>query len=118
MASDRFKRIAVIGVLGWGVLSGGGAWAASQGEIQKGEKVFADRKCSACHAVHGKGGQAGPDLSAVGDRRDEAWLKGFLPNPKSVFPQTIMPAFRGSPGELEALVEYLESLKTEGGKKK
>ena len=34
-------------------------------------------KCAMCHHV-GKGRLVGPDLAGVGDRRDEAWLIGFI----------------------------------------
>ena len=102
-----------------GVLIGPNGWAAApQSGIQQGEKIFEDRKCSACHTVHGKGGKMGPDLSEIGDRRDEVFFKKFLPNPKSVFPQTIMPPFQGAKEELDALAAYLQSLKkgSTGGK--
>jgi putative heme-binding domain-containing protein len=41
------------------------------GDAKKGEKLFFDQGaalggiCASCHAVNGKGGQAGPDLSAI-----------------------------------------------------
>jgi mono/diheme cytochrome c family protein len=34
------------------------------GTPERGEKVFAERHCAACHAVSGKGGGVGPDLGA------------------------------------------------------
>lgn len=87
------------------------ASAADPAKTKPGEKLFAERQCSACHAIQGKGGPVGPDLTKVGTRRDEAWLKKFLPNPKSVSPETMMPPFRGTQEELDALVTYLLSLK-------
>lgn len=87
------------------------ASAADAAKIKQGEKLFAERQCTACHAINGKGGPVGPDLTKVGSRRDEAWLKKFLPDPKSVAPETMMPPFRGTKEELDALVAYLLSLK-------
>jgi mono/diheme cytochrome c family protein len=88
-----------------------GTASADGGKAQQGGKIFADRQCTACHTVHGKGGNVGPDLTKVGARRDEAWLKKFLPAPASVKPGVIMPPFQGTPEELDALTAYLLSLK-------
>jgi len=47
-----------------------------QGDAAAGRKLFLDREklaCTLCHATDGKGGRAGPDLFAIGDKygRDE-----------------------------------------------
>jgi putative heme-binding domain-containing protein len=42
-----------------------------QGDAARGASLFADESrlaCSRCHAVDGKGGRAGPDLFAIGDK--------------------------------------------------
>ncbi|MBI2216909.1 MAG: c-type cytochrome [Candidatus Rokubacteria bacterium] len=36
------------------------------GTPERGEKIFAERHCSTCHAVAGKGGKVGPDLGRAG----------------------------------------------------
>jgi mono/diheme cytochrome c family protein len=36
------------------------------GTPERGEKIFAERHCAACHAVAGKGGTVGPDLGRSG----------------------------------------------------
>jgi putative membrane-bound dehydrogenase-like protein len=43
------------------------------GGVPSGRQVFLGRKaaCSACHRVGGEGGKIGPDLSKVGERRNE-----------------------------------------------
>jgi len=87
------------------------AHGADPERLKKGEVVFATHQCPICHTIKGKGGTVGPDLSKVGQRRDEAGLKKFLPDPQSVAPSTIMPPFKGSPQELDDLVAYLQSLK-------
>lgn len=48
----------------------------TRGDPKRGEALFfSDRaKCSACHAVGGKGGAVGPDLSAVGGKFDRPHL--------------------------------------------
>lgn len=92
------------------LLAGTWAFAAPESAVQNGQRVFSERKCTVCHTLHGTGGQVGPDLSTVGATRDEAWLKAFLPNPKSIYPNTIMPPFRGTDEERDALAAYLRSL--------
>jgi nitric oxide reductase subunit C len=79
--------------------------------IAKGEKVYADKKCAMCHAINGKGGKSGGDLTDVGAKRDVDWLKQFTKDPRSVMPNAKMPAFRGSDEELEAVAAYMASLK-------
>jgi cytochrome c len=87
-------------------------WAqADSGQIARGEKVYVDKKCALCHAINGKGGKAGPDLSAVGAKRDANWLKAFLKDPKATNPKSKMMSFKGDGNELEALAAYLTSLK-------
>jgi putative heme-binding domain-containing protein len=79
--------------------------------VEKGQKLYTEKKCSICHKIDGVGGKIGPDLSDVGNRRDAEWIKRFLKAPKSVNPETKMPPFKGTDEELEPLVSYLMSLK-------
>lgn len=88
------------------------AWAeADPVQIAKGEQVYTDKKCGFCHMIRGNGGKLGPDLSRVGEKQDEHWLKAFMKEPKAIKPKSKMLPFKGSDGELEALVAYLISLK-------
>jgi ubiquinol-cytochrome c reductase cytochrome b subunit len=70
--------------------------------------VFAT-SCVACHKIKGEGGEAGPDLTAVGRRRDRDALKRIIENPKTEYGDSIMPAFgeRLSAPQIEALADYL-----------
>ncbi len=88
----------------------------AQGEedlVEKGKQLFTDKKCGFCHSVDGSEGKKGGDLSDVGSKRDAEWLTKFMKDPKSVMPESKMPAFRGTDEELEALVAYMMSLKKE-----
>ncbi len=92
---------------------------------RRGQEVFQAR-CAACHAVKGTAatGVLGPDLSIFGNRLTLAsgvventrenlirWIK----DPTSMKPAAQMPAFPDlSDADLEALADYLESLKLEG----
>jgi ubiquinol-cytochrome c reductase cytochrome b subunit len=65
--------------------------------------------CAGCHKISGEGGENGPDLSDVGERRDAAAIKRILREPTSEYPDTLMPPFveRLSEQQLNALVQYL-----------
>ena len=90
------------------------AKASASGDPLKGEKIYAEQKCSLCHKVGAAGGKLGPDLSAVATRRDAAWLAKYLVNPKIVDPKNKMPAVKVKGQDLDDLIAYLETL----GKKK
>jgi ubiquinol-cytochrome c reductase cytochrome b subunit len=65
--------------------------------------------CVGCHKIAGEGGESGPDLSSVGERRDAASIKRIIQEPTAEFPDTLMPPFaeRLNEQQLTALVEYL-----------
>ncbi|HEV2175194.1 MAG TPA: c-type cytochrome [Nitrospira sp.] len=50
-------------------------------------ETWSQAGCALCHAIKGKGGKAGPDLSDVGAKRDAEWLEQFMRSPKVVMPQ-------------------------------
>ena len=85
------------------------------GEVRGGEgqRLFALKGCQSCHMVNGVGGKVGPDLSHVGSRLPDAdWHIRHLKDPRSVRPESAMPAFASLPeDELKELAEYLVSLK-------
>lgn len=101
--------------------SGAGTSPRSE-EAAKGEVVFMRESCAGCHAVRGTtaNGKVGPDLSDFGNR---AWigaitvrnttgnLSGWISNSQTIKPGNIMPPVSLSPGDLQALVAYLEELK-------
>ena len=88
------------------------AWAQiDPAQVAKGEKVYLEKKCAICHAIRGTGGKAGPELNAEGAKREAQWLKTFMKDPKVLVPKAKMMPFKGGDEELEALVEYLGSLK-------
>jgi cytochrome c oxidase cbb3-type subunit III len=53
------------------------------GDPEEGKAVYAKADCSKCHAVSGKGGTLGPDLTDVGGRRGAAHLRQVLLDPGS-----------------------------------
>jgi len=77
----------------------------------KGEKLFLDRRCNACHSINGGGGNAGTDL-AQAKLHDAAKVEKILREPTSFNPRSIMPALGPDVKESDVkdLVAYLMTL--------
>jgi sulfur oxidation c-type cytochrome SoxX len=82
------------------------------GPARQGQQVFDAVGCRGCHAVHGRGGNLGPDLSDEGARgRSRQWLKTQIRDPKANNLQSQMFPFDYlSDQQVSDLVDYLESL--------
>jgi cytochrome c oxidase subunit 2 len=87
-----------------------------------GYRYVTTRECSACHNIGGTpaGGQIGPDLTHFASRPTIAAgtmpmntgnLYGWIADPQSQKPGSQMPTIGLSPGELHAVVAYLQRLK-------
>jgi cbb3-type cytochrome oxidase cytochrome c subunit len=76
----------------------------------KGEELFTTKGCIRCHSFKGKGGNIGPDLTAVADRRSGRWICQQIKNSKKHNPQSRMPAFNDlSEYEIRSIIAYLKS---------
>lgn len=82
-----------------------------QGDPIAGQKIYAAQKCNICHNIGTTGKKLGPDLTAVGTKRDAAWLAKYLPNPKATDPKNKMPNAKVKGKELDDLIAYLLTLK-------
>lgn len=91
--------------------------------VNQGKRLVDAKGCRACHAINGRGGSVGPDLTRVGDKPAEqydfsrlgalrslfAWHVGHLQNPKSFSPTTVMPEFGFATGEAQSIALVLMS---------
>lgn len=84
----------------------------------EGVKVFQEQKCSLCHSIAGVGSPRSP-LDGIGDRRQASelrdWITGSGSATNGLAPSIIKRKQRYheiSTNEMEALVQYLASLKT------
>jgi cytochrome c oxidase subunit II len=92
-------------------------------DLQKqGLQVFLGRTCSSCHAIQGtvSASHLGPDLTHIASRATLAagslpnsmgHMGGWIIDPQGIKPGVHMPQQQFSPQDLQALLEYLESLK-------
>lgn len=107
------------------------AWAERQvtgpaevaGELAKqGQDIFFQSACIGCHTIQGTNaqGKTGPDLTHVGSRRTLAGstientpenMAEWIKNPQKIKPGNKMPNLNLTPGQVDALVAYLQSLK-------
>ena len=110
------KRV-LIGIVSVVALTWAGA-AFAQDAKAKGEKVFADQKCSLCHSIAGKGNAKGP-LDDVGSKLKADEIRQWIVNPvemaakaKADRKPAMPPKYASLPkDDLDALVAYLSSLK-------
>jgi len=76
----------------------------------QGAMIYQTNMCGNCHIINRIGGNAGPPLNGVGQRRTKEWLAGHFRNPQAFSPDSLMPPYDFSPDEMEAMVDYLMAL--------
>jgi len=67
--------------------------------------------CVACHALGGQGGQVGPALDGVANRKTPAEITAWLRDPPGIKPGTAMPQLNLSDEQLQQLTVFLSTLK-------
>jgi cytochrome c oxidase subunit 2 len=92
------------------------------GNLARGQRVFETNACAGCHTVRGTtaAGRVGPDLTHFGSRRTigagatpnrRDLLAAWIVNSQSLKPGNLMPPVPLPSEDVQALVDYLESLK-------
>ncbi len=90
-------------------------------QTERGRQIFLSSPCVMCHRIQGTdaGGAVGPDLTHVGSRRSLAadtfantreHLAQWIVDSQSIKPGNHMPPMTFSNDELQALLDYLQSL--------
>ena len=93
-----------------------GIAAVAAADDAKGEKLFADQKCSLCHSIGDKGNKKGA-LDGVGAKLKAAEIREWLTDAKAMTAKTKatrkpeMKAYSLPKEDVDALVAYLETMK-------
>jgi cytochrome c oxidase subunit 2 len=93
----------------------------SDPNLAQGRQVFTGTTCAECHTIQGTTarGTDGPDLTHFGSRmtigagtvpNTRGNLGGWIVDSQSIKPGNLMPPIQVSPQDLQALIDYLESL--------
>lgn len=97
-----------VGLSTWGTASLAAADAPPA--APDGKAVFTQQKCTKCHSAPGiKGGKK--DLAGVAKARSAEWMKKWLLKEETIDGKKHKKGFGGTPAELDAVVEWLASLK-------
>jgi cytochrome c2 len=94
------------------------AFAQDAAKVDRGKALFSDLKCKMCHSVEGQGNPKGV-LDGVGAKFRADDLHKWLMDPKGMAEkakatrQPPMKPVTASADDLDALVAYLSTLKTE-----
>ncbi|MFN8094667.1 MAG: c-type cytochrome [Vicinamibacteria bacterium] len=81
----------------------------SKASAEKGGEIFRRSRCVTCHAVNGRGGTLGPELTHVGAKTSRDWLYTWLRDPHRLQPKTLMPRFRFADDQARDVAAYLAS---------
>lgn len=84
------------------------------GDLEKGKRLFVEKKCIVCHQIGGMGGVVGPNLDSLGHYASPIYVAAAMWNHAPAMIKTMRsrgikrPVFR--PGELRNLMAYLRSV--------
>ena len=78
--------------------------------VVQGALVYQANHCDSCHQIEGIGQKIGPPLDGVGSRRDRSWLEQHFKDPQSTSKGTMMPPYKFSADDMDAICKYLLQL--------
>lgn len=82
--------------------------ALSPYEAAKAERLLRRRlACLGCHRLGEEGGRVAPELTRVGERRPDAYVRAVVERPAETVPGTVMPPTPVSAETRELIVRYL-----------
>ena len=79
--------------------------------VAQGKQIFNEQGCYGCHTMGKSGTPIAPDLSKIGSKHSEEYLRRWLEDPKAQKPTAHMPKLALTKGESRALAAYLASLR-------
>ena len=107
----RWIVIPVVGLsLLGGVLAAQERALSTDDRVIRGQRVFMEQGCYGCHTVKNLGTAIGPDLSHVGAKYPEPYLKNWLSDPAQQRPAAHMPKLELTDPQVAALAAFLATL--------
>jgi mono/diheme cytochrome c family protein len=79
-------------------------------EARRGQQLYVQLGCRACHQIGTVGGYVGPDLSESGKRLKPGWIAAWLKAPERQKPGTLQPDYGLSDADARALTAFVSSL--------
>jgi len=79
-------------------------------ESARGQALYGQLGCPACHQLGASGGYVGPELSMTGARLKPGWISAWLTNPGKYKPGTLQPDYGLPAADVRALTAYLSTL--------
>jgi mono/diheme cytochrome c family protein len=83
---------------------------ASEERRESGRRMFMEQGCHGCHTVQKLGTPIGPDLSHLGAKYSESYLRNWLRDPSMQRPSAHMPKLELTEPQIAALAAFLASL--------
>lgn len=77
----------------------------------QGQRLFTEQGCYGCHTIGKFGTPIANDLSQVGSKYPESYLRDWLREPQQQKPGAHMPKIQMTEADAQALAAYLASLK-------
>ncbi len=77
----------------------------------QGKRLFTEQGCYGCHTVGKMGTPIASDLSQVGSKHAESYLRQWLREPQQQKPRAHMPKIQMTEADARALAAYLASLR-------
>jgi mono/diheme cytochrome c family protein len=77
----------------------------------QGKRLFTEQGCYGCHTIGKAGTPIANDLSHVGSKYAESYLRQWLSEPKQQKPRAHMPKIEMAEADARAIAAYLASLK-------
>jgi mono/diheme cytochrome c family protein len=78
--------------------------------IAAGERLTTEKACIGCHIIGSGGGNVGPSMNGITDRREPRFLRQKLVDPTFDNTTSMMPNFGLTADEIEAILAYLVTL--------
>ncbi len=79
--------------------------------VALGERLVGEKACMGCHVIAGKGGNVGPNLGGVVNRRGPQFVRRKLHDPSFNNPTSMMPNFGFTAEQIEAVLAYLAQVR-------